>query len=134
MASLANQVAAAAAAAAAVHLLCLTNSQEEMELAAAELEAVQSRLLALEAEKANLASRLEANRQEAAASSEVGTQQECLSRMVTEGSYRSVLDGAGVRWSPQYNLWARGGGVGWWVIWGRGYAQCEAFERWRMEG
>jgi hypothetical protein len=42
-----------------------------MELAAAELEAVQSRLLALEAEKASLASRLEANRQEAAAGIEV---------------------------------------------------------------
>jgi len=46
--------------------------QEEMELAAAELEAVQSRLLSLEAEKNTLAAKLEANRQEAAASSEVG--------------------------------------------------------------
>lgn len=42
-----------------------------MELAAAELEAVQSRLLALETEKNSLAARLEASRQEAAASSEV---------------------------------------------------------------
>lgn len=42
-----------------------------MDFAAAELEAVQSRLLALEAEKNSLAARLEANRQEAAASSEV---------------------------------------------------------------
>jgi hypothetical protein len=46
--------------------------QEEMDFAAAELEAVQSRFLALEAEKNSLAARLEANRQEAAASSEVG--------------------------------------------------------------
>lgn len=46
--------------------------QEEMDFAAAELEAVQSRLFALEAEKNSLAARLEANRQEAAASSEVG--------------------------------------------------------------
>lgn len=43
-----------------------------MDFAAAELEAVQSRLFALEAEKNSLAARLEANRQEAAASSEVG--------------------------------------------------------------
>lgn len=46
--------------------------QEEMDFAAAELEAVQSQLLALEAEKNSLAARLEASRQEAAASSEVG--------------------------------------------------------------
>lgn len=44
--------------------------QEEMDFAAAELEAVQSRLFALEAEKNSLAARLEANRQEAAASTE----------------------------------------------------------------
>lgn len=42
-----------------------------MELAAAEMEAVQSRLLALEAEKNSLAAKLEANRAEAAAGSEV---------------------------------------------------------------
>lgn len=42
-----------------------------MEFAAAELEAVQSRLLSLEAEKNSLAARLEANRQEAASSNEV---------------------------------------------------------------
>lgn len=43
-----------------------------MEFAAAELEAVQSRLLALETERNSLAARLETNRQEAAAGSEVG--------------------------------------------------------------
>lgn len=40
--------------------------QEEVELAAAELEAVQARLLALEAQKDNLQSKLEASRQQAA--------------------------------------------------------------------
>jgi hypothetical protein len=52
-------------------LLLLLLLQEEMDFAAAELEAVQSRLFALEAEKNSLAARLEANRQEAAASTEV---------------------------------------------------------------
>jgi uncharacterized protein (DUF3084 family) len=41
--------------------------QEELELAAAELDAVQARLMALEAEKHSLQSKLETNRQDAAA-------------------------------------------------------------------
>jgi hypothetical protein len=39
-----------------------------MELAVTELEALQARLLSLEAEKSNLQGKLEANRQEAASS------------------------------------------------------------------
>lgn len=56
-----------------LHTSGIADMQEEVELAAAELEAVQSRLLALEAQKDNLQAKLEASRQDAAAAATHGS-------------------------------------------------------------